>query len=63
MHYGREFLSMPAMWDSEKAQHLRSTCARVSTPFLIFPGSMLMMDLDPGIVGYGTRGCMNARGH
>lgn len=29
MHYGREFLSV-AMWDSEKAQHLRETCARVS---------------------------------
>jgi len=28
MHYGREFLSV-AMWDSEKAQHLRETCARV----------------------------------
>ncbi|GAA5976180.1 hypothetical protein JCM5350_000343 [Sporobolomyces pararoseus] len=27
MHYGREFLSV-AMWDSEKAQHLRETCAR-----------------------------------
>lgn len=29
MHYGREFLSIQ-MWDSEKAQHLRETCARVS---------------------------------
>ncbi|GAA5983915.1 hypothetical protein JCM11641_006420 [Rhodosporidiobolus odoratus] len=27
MHYGREFLSM-SMWDSDKAQHLRETCAR-----------------------------------
>ncbi|GAA6003768.1 hypothetical protein JCM10207_003589 [Rhodosporidiobolus poonsookiae] len=27
MHYGREFLSI-AMWDSDKAQHLRETCAR-----------------------------------
>ncbi|GAA5832338.1 hypothetical protein JCM11251_006414 [Rhodosporidiobolus azoricus] len=27
MHYGREFLSV-AMWDSDKAQHLRETCAR-----------------------------------
>ncbi|GAA5941155.1 hypothetical protein JCM10213_001733 [Rhodosporidiobolus nylandii] len=26
MHYGREFLSQ-AMWDSDKAQHLRETCA------------------------------------
>lgn len=30
MHYGREFLSIQ-MWNSEKAQHLRETCARVST--------------------------------
>lgn len=29
MHYGREFLSV-GMWDSDKAQHLRETCARVS---------------------------------
>ncbi|GAA5883108.1 hypothetical protein JCM3774_002858 [Rhodotorula dairenensis] len=27
MHYGREFLSV-GMWDSDKAQHLRETCAR-----------------------------------
>ncbi|KAM0746859.1 hypothetical protein T439DRAFT_329545 [Meredithblackwellia eburnea MCA 4105] len=27
MHYGREFLSVQ-MWDSDKAQHLRSVCAR-----------------------------------
>ncbi|GAA5894698.1 hypothetical protein JCM5296_002258 [Sporobolomyces johnsonii] len=27
MHYGREFLSVQ-MWDSDKAQHLRETCAR-----------------------------------
>ncbi|GJN90348.1 hypothetical protein Rhopal_003358-T1 [Rhodotorula paludigena] len=27
MHYGREFLSV-SMWDSDKAQHLRETCAR-----------------------------------
>ncbi|GAA5866376.1 hypothetical protein JCM8547_000758 [Rhodosporidiobolus lusitaniae] len=27
MHYGREFLSI-GMWDSDKAQHLRETCAR-----------------------------------
>lgn len=29
MHYGREFLSVK-MWDSDKAQHVRYTCARVS---------------------------------
>ncbi|SCV73523.1 BQ2448_7449 [Microbotryum intermedium] len=29
MHYGREFLSL-SMWDSEKAQNCRKTCARVS---------------------------------
>jgi len=28
MHYGREFLSMD-MWESERASHLRTTCARV----------------------------------
>jgi len=28
MHYGREFLSLD-LWESEKAAHLRSTCARV----------------------------------
>lgn len=36
MHYGREFLSV-GMWDSDKAQHLRETCARVSLskPFFV----------------------------
>lgn len=35
MHYGREFLSIH-MWDSEKAQHLRETCSRVSLRPWIF---------------------------
>lgn len=34
MHHGREFLSL-GMWDSEKAQHLRETCARVRFSFLL----------------------------
>lgn len=50
MHYGREFLSVQ-MWDSDKAQHLRSVCAKTLTtwgePLPSLPSRFRMLTCPP----------------
>lgn len=50
MHYGREFLSV-GMWDSDKAQHLRETCARVRPAFLHTPERATLTDSELQTLG------------
>lgn len=50
MHYGREFLSV-GMWDSDKAQHLRETCARVRPAFLYTPERATLTDSELQTLG------------